>query len=72
MNQKQALTLGLYLAVTAPTDEHAERMNAMWEGLTCGMSTAEVAKCKRAAMARVRREDRRRDGIIDSRRHLAP
>ena len=72
MNQKQALTLGLYLAVTAPTDEHAERLSAMWEGLARGMSTAEVAKCKRAAMARVRREDKRNESIIDYRRHLAP
>ena len=59
MNQKQALTLGLYLAVTAPTQEQAARVTAMCEDIAHSMSPAEVAKCKRAAMARVRRSDAR-------------
>jgi hypothetical protein len=64
MNQKQALTLGLYLAVTAPTEEKAHDVGMKLASLAHGMSKKEVAQCKRAAMARVRRLDRRMDGAL--------
>ena len=53
MNQKQALTLGLYLCVTAPTDDKARQVSAMLDGIAHGMSKQEVERCKRAAMAAI-------------------
>jgi hypothetical protein len=64
MNQKQALTLGLYLAVIAPTEEKAHEVGLTLASVAHGMSKKEVAQCKRAAMARVRRLNRRMDGAL--------
>ena len=49
---KQALTDGLYLALTAPADEKAAEVAALCDAFASEMTEAEVARCKRAARAR--------------------
>ena len=48
-NQHEALTLALYLSVTAPTDEKSAAAQAMAEDLARGLSEIEVMRCKKAA-----------------------
>jgi hypothetical protein len=48
-NQLEALTLALYLSVTAPTDEKSAAAQAVAEDLTRGLSEIEVMRCKKDA-----------------------
>jgi hypothetical protein len=55
-NDLEALTMGLYLAMTAPSEaKHVECM-AMVEGLWSRMSSIEVARAREYAEARVEQE----------------
>ena len=56
-SDKEALTLGLYLSLTAPTEEKYELVSSTLDGLAYGMTKEVIEKCKRAALARVRRDD---------------
>jgi enoyl-CoA hydratase/carnithine racemase len=49
---KEALVMGLLLALTAPTDELAQEASAMADQLAANMSTEEVEACKSIALAR--------------------
>lgn len=49
MNQLEALTQALILAVTAPTDEKANQAVQLAEQIAAGMSEHEVAQAKRDA-----------------------
>lgn len=55
-NHVEALTLALYLAITAPTDEQADKAIAMAETLAAGMSEIDVKRAQRAAQAQVEAE----------------
>jgi hypothetical protein len=58
LTHKKALTLGLYLAITAPTEEKAALATEMCDGIASRLTPSEIAQCKRAAMARVARYNR--------------
>ncbi len=45
----EMLTLGLTLAITAPTDEKANECIEMAESIAQNLTAAEVAQCQRAA-----------------------
>jgi hypothetical protein len=49
---REALALALFLAITAPTDAHAERAIALAEELAAGMPAADVRAAKRNALRR--------------------
>ena len=53
LTHKKALTLGLYLAIIAPTEEKARLAAAMCDGIGSWLTPSEIAQCKRAARARV-------------------
>ena len=46
---EEALTLGLWLAINAPTEEQAEEATEMCERLTRSMTTEQVERCMAAA-----------------------
>ena len=46
MNRIEALTEGLYLSLSAPTDEQSQRAAALCEHLAQGLTPAEVEKAK--------------------------
>ena len=48
--QAEALTRALMLAITAPTNKHAERAANLAEEIARGMSPEEVEACKTAAL----------------------
>jgi len=52
---REALTLALFLGLTAPSDAAADEVVAFAERIAVGMSAADVAACKRNALARYRR-----------------
>jgi hypothetical protein len=58
LTHKKALTLGLYLTITAPTEEKAALATEMCDGIASRLTPSEIAQCKRAAMARVARYNR--------------
>jgi hypothetical protein len=53
---REALTLALFLGLTAPTDAAAEEVIKFAERIAVGMSAADVTACKRNALARYRRQ----------------
>ena len=48
---KEALTLALYLALTAPSEDKVQELGAMADSLAQGLSTEEVEACKAIALA---------------------
>jgi hypothetical protein len=54
----EALTLGLYLAITAPTTELHAKCFALLPGLSARLSADEVARAQESAQARVEHEAR--------------
>jgi len=54
---REALTLALFLAITAPTGAQADQAAAMAEELAAGLTPADVAAAKRNALRRVRRHE---------------
>ena len=54
--QMEAVILGLFLALTAPTDEKALEVAALTEQLAAGMTEAEVAYAKEQAEAKYAEE----------------
>ena len=50
-NDGEALSLALYLAITAPDKARGEQAVTLAEGIACGMSQAEVAIAKEKALA---------------------
>lgn len=55
MNQHDALTAALVLAITAPTDEQSERATALAIELSAGLSKTQVEHSKTAALQEIRR-----------------
>ena len=53
----EALTLGLYLALSAPTEAQAQEAVALSEGIASGMTAPEVEKAKANALAQLRAEE---------------
>ena len=48
---KEALTLALYLALSAPSEDKAQELRAMADSLAQGLSAEEVEACKSIALA---------------------
>ena len=48
---KEALTLALYLALSAPSEDKAQELEAMADSLAQGLSAEEVEACKAIALA---------------------
>jgi len=46
----EALTRALMLAITAPTNKHAQQAATLAEEIAQGMSCAEIETCKAAAL----------------------
>ena len=53
----EALTLGLYLAVSAPTEAQSQEAVALSEEIAAGMTAPEVEKAKANALAQLRAEE---------------
>lgn len=51
-NDVEALTLALYLAITAPTDEQSAQCVGIAESLASSMSEIDVKRAQRDAQAR--------------------
>lgn len=47
----EALTNALILAITAPTDEQADRAGTLADALAVGLTPAEIEACKADALA---------------------
>ena len=47
---KEALTLALYLALSAPSEDKAQELGAMADSLAQGLSAEEVEACKAIAL----------------------
>jgi hypothetical protein len=54
--QMEAVILGLFLALTAPTDEKAQEVAALTEQIASGMTEAEIAYAKEQAEAKYDKE----------------
>jgi hypothetical protein len=54
-NPREALTLALFLAITAPTDAHAERAIALAQELADGMHVDDIRAAKINAKRRAER-----------------
>ena len=52
---REALTLALFLGLTAPSDAAADEVVAFAERIAVGMTAADVAASQRNALARYRR-----------------
>ena len=54
-NRREALALALFLAITAPSEEQAQRATALAEQIAAGMSDDDVEAAKRDAESRAAR-----------------
>jgi len=54
---KEALVMGLLLALVAPTDELAQKASAMADNIASRLSTDEVEACKAIARAQYQATD---------------
>jgi len=53
MTQKEALTLALKLAITAPSEEKSKEVSKLAESIAYGMDAIDIDNCKALALAEI-------------------